>query len=127
MERWKKMGQSKKFQILSYMASRRQASPSTSMSIKGQNTYVPYDASITCFGADGYSMRIFFIPTDYNIPNNQTDFPKKTGWMFLPKEDYPFFIDLLRNEKPIYGHIYETVPQANRIATSAELVGEEEG
>ena len=118
---------SKKFQITSYLASRRRTSPSTSMKIKGQMTNVPYDASITCYGVGGYTLRIYFIPSEYNLPNNNTDLNAKIGWIFLPKEDYPLILDLLRNEKPIYGRIFDTIPLANRISTSAEVVGEEEG
>ncbi len=120
------MVQSKKFQVNSYIAARRRVSPNTTIQIKGQHVNVPYDASIICYGADGYTLRIFFIPSDYNLPTNQTELAKKRGWIFVPKEDYPFYIDLLRNEKPIYAFIYDTIAQANRIATSAELVGEEE-
>jgi len=117
----------KKFQITSYLASRRRASPGGTMNIKGQTTTVPYDAAIICYGVDGYSVRIYFIPSEYNLPDNKTDLNSKVGWIFLPKEDYPLILDLLRNEKPIYGRIFETIPLANRIATGAEVIGEEEG
>lgn len=117
----------KRFQITSYNASRRRTGPSTSMNIKGQMTTVPYTAAIICYGVNGYSLRIYFIPPEYNTPANQTDLDHKIGWMFLPKEDYPFFLDLLRNEKPVYGRIFQNIPQANKLSTGPEVVGEEEG
>ena len=121
------MATNKIFQITSYVAGRRRTSPSTTMPIKGQLTNVPYTATIICYGAGGYALRIYFIAPEHNLPDNQTDLNGKIGWLFLPKEDYPVILDLLRNEKPVKGRIYDNIPNANKIYTGLEVVGEEEG
>ena len=113
------------FQITSYAAGRRRTG-ATNMSIKGQLTNVPYTASIVCYGVDGYTLRIYFIAPEQNLPANKTDLNKKIGWLFLPKEDYPIILDLLRNEKPVKARIFETIPNSNKIYTGLEVVGEEE-
>ena len=38
----------------------------------------------------------------------------------------PFWVDMLRNEKPVYGYINTDHPEWTSISTSSEPVGEEE-
>lgn len=46
------------------------------------------------------------------------------GTMFLPSEQYPWYVDLLRNEKPIFGYVYDDEPERNKINLGWEEVGE---
>lgn len=46
------------------------------------------------------------------------------GAAALKQENLPGMLDLLRNEKPIYMTLFDTLPIANTISTSPEPIGE---
>ncbi len=46
------------------------------------------------------------------------------GSAALKQENLSGMLDLLRNEKPIYMTIWDSIPHANTISTSAEPIGE---
>ena len=46
--------------------------------------------------------------------------------MCVPMDQFPCYIDLLRNEKPILVELFCDEPEANRIRTHAEPVGIED-
>ena len=50
----------------------------------------------------------------------------KVGAIFLPFEDMDQYVDMVRNEKPIYAYLNSDHPQWNSLKTSKEPVGEEE-
>ena len=54
------------------------------------------------------------------IPANEV------GAIFLPFREMAPFVDLLRNEKPIYAYLNSDPPQWNSLETRQEPVGEEE-
>jgi hypothetical protein len=47
------------------------------------------------------------------------------GYMYVPAEHYPWYIDLLRNEEPVYAMINDD-PAFNGLYVLGEEVGEEE-
>lgn len=47
------------------------------------------------------------------------------GYMYVPAEHYPWYIDLLRNEEPVYAMIDDD-PAMNGLYILGEEVGEEE-
>lgn len=55
--------------------------------------------------------------------NNQIH-PAGISTMWAPPESYPWVLDLLRNEKPVYVWLYESGRAL--LSTSVEPVGEEE-
>jgi hypothetical protein len=55
--------------------------------------------------------------------NNQIN-PGGMSTMWAPPESYPWVLDLLRNEKPLYVWLYESGRAL--LSTSVEPVGEEE-
>ena len=50
----------------------------------------------------------------------------KVGAIFLPFKEMPPFVDLLRNEKPIYAYLNSDKPEWNYVRSGPEPVGEEE-
>ncbi|MGC4070361.1 MAG: hypothetical protein QM784_37995 [Polyangiaceae bacterium] len=64
------------------------------------------------------------IPT---LPDPKTAATNPTAWVgtaAIRQENLPGLIDLLRNEKPIFMTLFDTVPVANTISTDAEPIGE---
>lgn len=67
----------------------------------------------------------FYNPGD-TIPDNSCNSNQTTGRIHTRAEEYIWYIDILRNEKPVYALINSDNPRLNRIQTSAEPIGEEE-
>jgi hypothetical protein len=51
---------------------------------------------------------------------------EKKGYMFLPISDILAFVDMLRNERPIFAHLRGDRPEWTSVTTSTEAVGEGE-
>jgi hypothetical protein len=60
------------------------------------------------------------------VPNPAVTSKGKWGNIFLPKEMMPVWMDLLRNEKPLFGYINTDIPKLTNISTSREPVGVED-
>ncbi len=83
-------------------------------------------AQITCIGAKRDTMRIFFLHPRSRKPRNTYDSKSKTATMYIEADHYERFIDLLRNERPVYAYIDLVNPDRCRIYTGTEPVGEGE-
>jgi hypothetical protein len=81
---------------------------------------------ISCMGNDNQRVVIYFLHEESLIPNPAVTNDGKWGNIFLPAEMMPVWMDLLRNEKPLYGYINTEVPKLTNVSTSHEPVGEEE-
>jgi len=80
---------------------------------------------VRCLG-DEYSMDVYCCHADSDFPEPVFNVEEKQGYMFVPFEDLPVFVDLLRNEKPIYAHLRGDKPEWTSITTTKEPVGEGE-
>jgi len=80
---------------------------------------------VTCYGGD-HRFIMYFLHEDSIVPNPTYHVPNKVGAIFLPFKDMPIYLDIVRNEKPIYAYLNSTKPEWNSIKTSNEPVGEEE-
>ena len=88
-------------------------------------------ALVRCSGEDqdgqAYTMDVFFLSPDSQQPAPIVDLHRRHyGALFFPIADLMPFIDMLRNEKPIYGHLRADNPQWTSVTTSNEPVGEGE-
>ena len=90
-----------------------------------QEDLVRYNASITCRGS-AYTLIIYFLDEHSLVPNNAYFPDQKRGTSYLPQSQYQWYVDLLRNEKPIYCFLNSSYPLQNGIYTGAEPVGESE-
>jgi hypothetical protein len=81
---------------------------------------------VSCFGGD-HRFIAYFLTDDSPIPNPLYVEAKKVGAIFLPFREIGPFVDLLRNEKPIYAYLNSDKPAWNSIRTAEEPVGEDEG
>ena len=80
---------------------------------------------VRCIG-DEYSMDVVFVAEGSPYPEPIIDEEKKKGYMFMPVSDMGVFVDTLRNEKPIFGHLRQDRPEWTSITTTQEPVGEGE-
>jgi len=87
-------------------------------------------AQIDCIGSDETSelLYLMFWPKNIPVPQNRSiiNQSRVVGHMNLPSKQYPWYVDLLRNEAPIWAMIDDTDPESNTISTTSEPVGEEE-
>ncbi len=90
------------------------------------------DAEVTVRGlvrcaGDEFKLDVFFVAPESPMPDPGFDVEKKSGHMFMPISDIAAFIDVLRNEKPIFGHLRGDRPEWTSVTTTPEPVGEGEG
>jgi len=76
---------------------------------------------------EDYRMEVFFLDADSDFPQPQVDLAANMGQIFLPISDMRLVVDVLRYEKPIYGHLRGDRPAWTSITTGNEPVGEGTG
>ncbi len=86
-------------------------------------------AMVRCSGLDPktnqqYMMDVFFLAPDSPFPPPQIDLENKRGAIFMPISDIMAFVDILRNESPIFGHLRGDKPEWTSVTTTNEPVGE---
>jgi hypothetical protein len=69
---------------------------------------------------------IYFLKPDSPDMDNLYLVDRKLGRIVVPWDQFPVYVDLLRNEKPIYAYLNSNTPISNRVYTGQEPVGEEE-
>ncbi len=91
-----------------------------------EGTEIKIRGLVRCTGEEEYEMDIFFLAEDSPFPDPIFDVENKRGMMFLPVAYISAFVDTLRNEKPIYGHLRADHPEWTSVTTTNEPVGEGE-
>ncbi|NNK47858.1 MAG: hypothetical protein HKP01_03195 [Gemmatimonadetes bacterium] len=80
---------------------------------------------VACFG-EFLRLIYYFLPEGADAPNSMWSEDARLCVVFLPFASMPPFVDMLRNEKPIYGNIDTDTPGDAFVSTLHEPVGEEE-
>ena len=80
---------------------------------------------VTCYGGD-HRFIAYFLTDDSPVPDPVYVVANKVGAIFLPFKEMAPFVDLVRNEKPVYAYMNSDRPEWNSLKTSLEPVGEEE-
>jgi hypothetical protein len=70
-----------------------------------------------------YRLDVYFLGLESDFPDPQVHLEDRSGAIFLPMEDLGTFVDVLRNEKPIFGHLRGDNPSYTSVTTSNEPVG----
>ncbi len=70
-----------------------------------------------------YRLDVFFLAPDSPVPAPQVDIANRRGAIFMHISDIHAFVDILRNEKPIFGHLRGDHPQWTSVTTTNEPVG----
>jgi hypothetical protein len=82
-------------------------------------------ALVRCTG-DDHAMDVYFLAEGSPMPPPFFDAPAKKGYMFMNIQDIHPFVDMLRNETPVYGHLRGDRPEWMSVTTGKEPVGEGE-
>ena len=88
-----------------------------------------YFAYIVITGVDGHELTIKFLHPDSVIYDNTYDPVTEKATIYIPAEQsyqFSWYIDVLRNEKPVYVYLSSTSPISNCLYTGREPVGEGE-
>ena len=80
---------------------------------------------LDCRGAT-HHLLIYFLNPDSQEPHPIYDPANKVGAIFLRFSEMAQFVDLVRNEKPVYAYLNDSNPEWNSISTSKEPVVEAE-
>jgi hypothetical protein len=83
-------------------------------------------AIIGCYGKGGNQLYINFVADGAILPRPLYDESNLSGAIFVPASLLPSYVDMLRNEKPVYGYCNSEQPYWNSISTSPEPIGENE-
>jgi hypothetical protein len=78
-------------------------------------------ASISCYGPNSERFHIRFLHPDSIPIENRYNPDIKVGTSYLPYSQYIWYIDLLRNEKPIFAILSENNPQWNSLTVQHEI------
>lgn len=80
---------------------------------------------VACYGGD-HRFIAYFLTDDSPVPAPVYIISNKVGAIFLPFKEMPPFVDMLRNEKPVYAYLNSDKPEWNQIYTGKEPTGEGE-
>ena len=72
---------------------------------------------------DNYRLDVYFLSPDSEVPDPQVDIANRRGALFMMISDIHAFVDILRNERPIFGHLRGDYPQWTSVTTTNEPVG----
>ncbi len=72
---------------------------------------------------ENFRLDVYFLADDSEVPDPQVDIANQRGAIFMPINDIHAFVDILRNEKPIFGHLRGDNPQWTSVTTTNEPVG----
>lgn len=70
-----------------------------------------------------YRLDVYFLSPDSDVPAPQVEIGDRRGAIFMSIGDIHAFVDILRNEKPIFGHLRGDYPQWTSVTTGNEPVG----
>ena len=70
-----------------------------------------------------YRLDVYFLAPDSPVPDPQVEIADRRGAIFMSISDIHAFVDILRNEKPIFGHLRDDYPQWTSVTTTNEPVG----
>ena len=84
-----------------------------------------FPAYILCKGTEYHA--VVYVLDDSSPGADNTFIPAvKRGTIFVPRWQYEWFRDLVRNEKPVFCYLNSDTPKWNSLYTGTEPVGEAE-
>lgn len=70
-----------------------------------------------------YRLDVYFLTDGSTFPAPIVELDDHSGAIFMPFSNMQMFIDVMRNEKPIFGHLRGDNPQWTSVTTTKEPVG----
>ncbi len=86
---------------------------------------IAYPAFIVCFGDKNHRCTFRFVDAE-ELPESVWDAAARAANVFVHASRYPWYVDLLRNEKPVYCTIDTSRPKHSRLSSGTEPAGEGE-
>src|SRR5713101_668657 len=83
-------------------------------------------ADIVCYSSTGDRLAIYFMVPATPVPDNVYNPATQWATIYLPEEQFNWYKDLLRNEKPVTAYCNSDKPAWNNLYTGPEFTGEEE-
>lgn len=111
--------------IKSFLVESYQVGLGHGMSATWSGTQIKARGYVACSGGD-HRLIAYFLTDDSPVPNPVYVVANKVGAIFLPFKEIAPFVDLVRNEKPIYAYLNSDRPEWNSLKTGPEPVGDEE-
>jgi len=111
------------FEIREYMAIFRQLEERDFNGVRAKIRGIIRCSGVAPNTETQYRLDVYFLTTDSPVPMPQVDLVSNSGVIFMPFADMHTLIDVLRNEKPIYGHLRGDRPEWTSITTGNEPVG----
>jgi len=84
---------------------------------------------LNCLDANvnwSYQQTVYFVPDGASLPPPTYNPAAKAGSLYRPISQMGLYVDLLRNEKPVYASMDDQNPDGNALRTYPEAVGEGE-
>lgn len=82
---------------------------------------------VACYGADNWRFIVYGLHPDSPVPPKPVyNIAGRVGAIFVPFCDLQNYVDIVRNERPVYAFLAADHPEWMCLKTSAEPVGEGE-
>ena len=111
------------FQIKNYMVIWRQLEEREFAGVTARIRGLVRCNGISPDNEEKYRLDVYFLAPDSDVPAPQVDISNRRGALFMPVSDIFAFVDILRNESPIFGHLRGDYPQWTSVTTTNEPVG----
>ena len=111
------------FEIKNYMVIWRQLEEREFSGVKARIRGLVRCNGIGADDQESYRLDVYFLSQDSDMPDPQVDIANRRGAIFMPIADLFAFVDILRNESPIFGHLRGDFPQWTSVTTTNEPVG----
>lgn len=83
---------------------------------------------VACYGADGSRFIVYGLHPDSPVPFTAVyDEASDVGAIFVPFTSLANYVDIVRNEKPVFATLNSDNPNSMSLSTGEEPVGEGEG
>ncbi|MBN1355673.1 hypothetical protein JXA40_05305 [bacterium] len=94
--------------------------------IKGAGGSDKSRGCLACFGESRYKFFIYFSPPGSPLEPPRFSPDSKYGSINVDINEMANYVDLVRNEKPVYASLDSINPELNKLMTSLEPIGEGE-
>ncbi len=111
------------FEIKNYMVIWRQLEERAFAGVSARIRGLVRCSGVGAADQGDYRLDVYFLAPDSDMPEPQVDIGNRRGAIFMPISDIYAFVDILRNEKPIFGHLRGDYPQWTSVTTTNEPVG----
>lgn len=111
------------FELKEYMIIFRQLEVVDFQGIKAKVRSIVRCSGTGLQNTDAYRLDIYFLSADSPYPEPIVNLAERSGAIFMPIADMAVFVDVLRNEKPLYGHLRGDHPAWTGITTTNEPIG----